>query len=204
VKSELALFRTRGAGGEDRAEAKVISSIREVIYLIDFSILFSWGHFALGRLNILLSAVDWIAKNPKIALLGTIASLIAIPLAVALFVLGENDREIIYDVSAPTAIVRSGRLSDLKLYFHSSEITSDVSSLQVAIWNIGRAPVRRENVLSDHHQVTISFESPTVILDAFAKPTRSIVELDLNKKNSVKGEISCSWNILEREDGVLF
>jgi hypothetical protein len=151
-----------------------------------------------------LSAVAWIAKNPKIGLLGTISSVIAIPLAIVLFVLGENDREILYAVSAPTAIVRSGRLSDLKLYSHGSEITSDVSSLQVVIWNIGRGPVRRENVLSARHEVIISFESPTVILDVFAKPTRSIVEVEVDKKNSVRGQISCSWNILEREDGVIF
>jgi hypothetical protein len=153
--------------------------------------------------KILLSAVDWAARNPKIGLLGTIASVIGILFTIVQFVLDENDREIVYTVAAPTTIVRSGRLSDLRLNFHGSEITSDVSSVQVAIWNTGRASVKRENVLSDQHRLTISFDSPTVVLDVFAKPTRDIVELEVDKTNTARGQIFCSWNILEQEDGLL-
>jgi hypothetical protein len=147
--------------------------------------------------------VDWFAENPRVALIGTTASIIGLVLTLIFFFLSRRERDIRYATSAsPTTIVRNGQSSDLKVHFKDKEVTSDVSSIQIAIWNAGNETVRRDNILSK--QVAIKFDPRTAILEArVEKVTRTLTNVYLDSSDSSRGILYCSWDVLERGDGVL-
>jgi hypothetical protein len=95
------------------------------------------------------SSLDYFAKHPLLGLIGTIASVVGVAFTVIVFFVSQRDRDIRYMVSAsPTTIVRGGQSSDLRVHFKEKEVTSDVSSIQVEIWNNGKESIRGENILS--------------------------------------------------------
>lgn len=147
-----------------------------------------------------VNMIDWFARNPRIGLLGTVASLIGIPLSVFLFAASDKERDIRFEVSAsPTTIIRAGQSSDLKVQFKGRDLNSDVSSIQIAIWNAGRESVRRENILSK--TVTMTLAPETTILEArVKKTTRELLGFHLE---SLGNALSMSWDILEPGDGAL-
>jgi len=147
--------------------------------------------------------VDWFALNPRIGLLGTIASVIGIPLGVALFFLAQADRDIRYSVSAsPTTIVKAGQSSDLRVLFKDKDLNSDVSSIQVAIWNAGKESVKRDNILSK--TMVLELEPPTSILEARIKRvTRNLVNFQVDSSANSPGILKLSWDILEQGDGAV-
>lgn len=149
------------------------------------------------------SIIDWFARNPRVGLLGTIASIVSIPLAVILFWVSKADRDIRYAVSpSPTTIARSGQTSDLRVFFKDKELTSDVSAVQIAIWNAGKEAVRTENILSK--RISLRFAPATSILLVRTKgTTRPIVDCMIDDTAIASGKFELSWNILEAGDGVL-
>lgn len=154
---------------------------------------------ASANLKARITLLDWFARHPIVGLVGTIASI----LSLVLFFLSQKDRDIRYATSAsPTTIVRNGQSSDLKVYFANKELTSDVSSIQIAIWNAGKETVRRENILSK--TIALKFNPPTTILEARVKTvTRNLVNFQINSSDSSSGILYCSWDILEHGDGAL-
>jgi hypothetical protein len=95
------------------------------------------------------SLLDWFAKNPRIGLPGTVASLVGIRLSVYLFFASQERREIVYAFSAsPTSIVKAGQTSELRVFFRELPVNQDVSGIQVEIWNAGKEAVTTENILS--------------------------------------------------------
>jgi hypothetical protein len=147
--------------------------------------------------------VDWFAVNPRIGLIGTIASVISIPLAVLLFLASQKDRNIRYAVSAsPTTIVKAGQSSDLRVQFKGKELTSDVSIMQIAVWNAGKESVKRENILSE--TLSLKLEPRTTILESrIKKTTRNLVGFRMDTSKGSAGILTLSWNILEGGDGAL-
>ena len=144
--------------------------------------------------------IDWFARNPRVGLLGTIASLIGLPLAIVLFLASEKERDIRFEQSAsPTTIIRAGQSSDLRVQFKGRDLNSDVSSLQLTIWNAGRESVRRENILSK--TLTMTIVPATTILEArVKKTTRDLLGFQLENLGT---SLVISWDILEPGDGAL-
>jgi len=147
------------------------------------------------------SLLDWFARNPKMGLAGTVASILGLILAPILYYAADKHREIVYQTSAsPTTIVRSGQSSGIRVFFGDSQVTSDVSSMQVAIWNTGRESIRSGNVLSK--VITLKIDPTAKILDARVKRvTRDLVKFRC-QIHSLE-YVSCSWDILEGGDGAL-
>lgn len=145
----------------------------------------------------------WWLAHPLIGFIGTLASVIGIPLCLVLFFLSQQDRDVRYAVSStPTTIVKAGQTSNLKVQFNNRELTSDVSSIQIAIWNAGKESVRRENILSE--TLSLRLEPATTVLEARVKKmTRDLVAFQVGTSNSSMGILTMSWNILERGDGAL-
>ena len=151
----------------------------------------------------ILRLVDWFALNPRVGLVGTMASVIGLPLCLVLFLLAQKERDIRYTTSAsPTTIVKNGQSSNLRVYYQDKELTSDVTSIQIAIWNAGRESVKRENILSK--TLALKLNPPSRILEARVKKvTRNIVNFQLDTSESAAGILNCSWDILEPGDGAL-
>jgi hypothetical protein len=88
------------------------------------------------------------------------------------------------------------------VHFKDKEVTSDVSSIQIAIWNAGNETVRDTNILSK--RIALKFEPSTPILDARVKRvTRTLTSFRLDSSDSSGGILYCSWDVLEPGDGAL-
>jgi hypothetical protein len=147
--------------------------------------------------------VDFFAENPRIGLIGTAASVVGLLLSPIFFFLGQKDRDVRCVTSAsPTTIVKNGQSSNLRVFYEGKELTSDVTSVQIALWNAGRESVKRENILSK--TIALKFDPPSNIFEARVKNvTRSIVNFQLDASERANGILKCSWDVLEPGDGAL-
>lgn len=133
-----------------------------------------------------------------LGLLGSIASLIGIPLA--LYLSAKEYPQLTYYVHPVKAvIVKSGQTSKLKATYDEKLITTDITVAQVAIWNEGAKPIKRDTVLKP---IVIHVEGDAPILEATIRTSgRDVTQLALNTDEIQQGRVSVFWNILEHKDG---
>ena len=134
-----------------------------------------------------------------LGLIGAVASIISIPLAVYFFLLGNRMRELTYYVHPVKAVVvKTGEASRLAVMYDGKEIKTDVVAVQVALWNQGRETIRKSHVL---RPLVINTVAP--ILEAVVrKETRQgIVGIKLDESEGGSGRLGVSWDILETDDG---
>jgi hypothetical protein len=146
------------------------------------------------------SAVARFFSNPIVGMVGTLASIIGVLLAVYFFVQGAKFRELVYYVNPAQAIVvKTGEASRLRVLVGERELKSDVTTAQIAIWNRGTESLRAGDVLEP---LTIRTSPPVAILEAtIRKKSRNVVDITLDQKHLEEGVVGISWNILEQGDG---
>jgi hypothetical protein len=139
-------------------------------------------------------------SNPLVGVAGSIASIIGLALAIYFFIESQRNRELLYMVHpAKAVIVKSGQLSRLAVTIDGNAITADLTAAQIAFWNQGKEPIRKEHVL---HAFTLRTDPKTPIIDAtLRKKSRDVVHIELDKSRIKDGELMVSWNIMERDDG---
>jgi hypothetical protein len=135
-----------------------------------------------------------------VTLVGTIASVVAIPLAIYFFVKSKETPELAYYIyPVKGAVVQTGQASRLVASFDGQPIQSDISVAQVAIWNQGNRPLKSNDVL---RPIVISTEGNAPILEAtIRKNSREVTQLSLNTDEIQKGRLRLNWAILEQSDG---
>lgn len=141
-------------------------------------------------------------SNPVVGMVGSVASIIGLVLAVYFFLQSQQRRELLYLVSpAKAVIVKAGQLSKLAVTLDGKSIDTDVTAAQLAFWNQGNQAIRREHIL---RPLTLRTAPATPIIDATVRKTsREVVQIDLDKSRLQDGELSISWNILEQGDGAI-
>jgi hypothetical protein len=127
--------------------------------------------------------------------------LIGVLVSLAIYLAQKKEREVVYVVNPTrTQIVSAGQTSAIRVLYQGKELTSDVTSVQIAIWNRGRLPTRRQNV---ERPATIQLIPSVPILESRLinerRPDISIISLD--KTNEARGQLRVDWNILEHDDG---
>jgi len=130
--------------------------------------------------------------------LGIAASLVA---AVVFYVLVESkSRDLsLYINPTKTTIVRSEQTSDLHVLYKGQSVSSDVTALQMAVWNAGKEPIRSEHILAP---IVLSTSPRTPILEARIRHvSRSVVGIQLDTGRLADGILPLSWKILEHNDG---
>lgn len=142
----------------------------------------------------------WCADNPYVAVTGTVASVIALPLSLVLYVASIRSRELsVYVNPTRTILVRSGHSSDLHVVYKGQPISTDVTAIQVGLWNAGREPIRAEHVLQS---IVIETVPKVSILEAGLRfSTRPVVSPTLDTSTLGQGTLGISWKILEHNDG---
>jgi hypothetical protein len=96
-------------------------------------------------------------------------------------------------------VVKAGQASALSVSFKGNQISSDVTALQIAVWNAGKAPIVREEVLTP---VEIVMEPSLPILEAtLRKVSRGITQISLDESGLATGKLRLNWRILEQNDG---
>jgi hypothetical protein len=111
-----------------------------------------------------------------IGVVGSLASVISVPLAIYLFFESYKTRELTYYVHPVRAIVATtGAASRLSVNYAGKEIATDVTAVQVALWNRGRETIRTADILKP---LIIQTEGRTPILEATIRmETRDVVGL---------------------------
>ena len=105
-----------------------------------------------------------------------------------------------YISSTRTAIVQSGKLDNLTLSYFGNNITTDLSSAEIQIWNAGKQPITKEDI---RKPVALRTQHGEPIYKTTITTTRDVVTLDLiNNANHPAGVIPLNWNILEQNDGI--
>jgi hypothetical protein len=140
-------------------------------------------------------------SNPLVGVIGAVASLCGVALAIYFYSMSTNTRELTYMVHPVKAVVvRGGQTSRLSITLDGRPVQGDVTTAQVACWNAGRSSIRKDQIL---RPVVLRTSPPVPIVDAtIRKETRpDITRLCLDKSNFQGGEVGVSWNIMEGNDG---
>src|SRR5690242_9415759 len=146
------------------------------------------------------SAVMRFFSNPIVGILGALASIISVPLAIYFFAQTTQFRELVYYVNPAQAIVvKAGEVSKLRVLIGDRELKSDVTTAQIAIWNRGNESLKPENVLVP---VVIRTVPSVPILEAKIRTkSRDAIGFVLDESHLEDGIVGLSWKILEQGDG---
>ncbi len=141
-------------------------------------------------------------RNPYVGILGSIASIIGLILAVYFWHESRRYRELVYFVNpAKAVVIKSGQTSKLNYFYEGKEIKSDVTAIQIAIWNQGSESIKKENIVSN---INISTTPSVHILEVITrKKSRDAINLVFDQSMAKNGTIPLTWNILENGDGIL-
>jgi hypothetical protein len=89
------------------------------------------------------SILVWFAAHPIVGFVGTIASVLGVAFAAVSYLAAIRTRDLsLYVDPSQTTIVKSGQSSDLHILYKGMDISSDVTALQVELWNAGKESIR--------------------------------------------------------------
>jgi len=145
------------------------------------------------------SVLAWFA-SPWVGLIGTAAAILGLGFAWFTYSNTQRFRKLTYYVHPiRTVVIKSDETTGLRVLHRGQQITGDVTAAQIAVWNQGSEPIRREDIL-DEVRIVTSPRAP--ILEASVrKVSREIIGLRLDDSRRASGMIPLSWKILERDDG---
>jgi len=147
------------------------------------------------------SRLRWFTRPPAIA---TAFGIGVAGFALALYTLiaSRETRELRYSVHPiRTTVLKTGQATGLQVSHRGREIKTDLTAVQIAVWNAGKLSIRPANVLSSIRLRT----TPTVpILESSIRfTTRPVVSAQLADSTAASGAIDLGWKILERNDGFI-
>jgi len=144
--------------------------------------------------------LHFFSTHPLVGLISFIASLISIILFIYALVEGKEKRDLTYCINpVKTRIVQSGKYKALEVLFDKEKIDSDVTAMQIAVWNKGRLPILNTEILETYE---LELKPPTRILDVeITKQSRNLIDIELSKESLGNGRIPINWKILEHNDG---
>jgi len=139
-------------------------------------------------------------SNPLVGAAGSVASIAGLLLATYFYKEGKEAPQLTFYVHPVRAVVlQAGQASRLSARFDNELVRSDITAVQVAVWNRGKLAIRQDRVLKP---VVILTMNHAPILEAqIRKSTREVTELSLNTTDLEKGRVTVSWRILEQNDG---
>jgi hypothetical protein len=137
-----------------------------------------------------------------VGFVGTIASVIAIPLAFYLSFASRSTRELTITSDPPVAVVRAGQMSSVDILYHGERITTDVYARQVYMWNAGTDSIRGEQILEP---IVISIPHGKILEARVKKVSRGLIGILVTGAGIAGSDdrVRLSWNILEHNDGVV-
>jgi hypothetical protein len=141
-------------------------------------------------------------SNPWVGFTGTFASILGVFLAIIFYSGSVRHRHLVC-MAHPmrTAIVRAGESPKVAVRFQGKDVPGSVTSVQIAFWNNGDEPIREVNVL---RPLVIRVGEKVPILEAIVrKMSREVAHVRLDEKLAAQGELSLTWDILEKGDGAV-
>ena len=141
-------------------------------------------------------------SNPWFIAIASICSIFSVIEGVIIYRLQWAKPSIVASMnSVATPVVKTGTASKLAISYEGKPITSDITAVQIAIWNAGKKAVRPEQILNP---ITISVEGKHRILEAqIQRSTREVCKPTLQTDLLSDGKLGINWRILEPKDGLL-
>lgn len=120
-------------------------------------------------------------------------------LAIAFYVEAKREPRLSCFVKPIRSILaRQDRFSDVRLFYHGSELSGSVSGLELVIWNDGNHSIQGSDILEP---VVLRMSDGSRILDSrIIRVTRRLIGTKL-KSTPDGGGIVVDWRILEERDG---
>jgi len=139
-------------------------------------------------------------SKPAVGIIGSLASIIGLLLAIYFYTSAKSHRELSYYVHPAKAIIaKTDEFSRLSVLVDGKPTKQNITAVQFAFWNEGKEPIRPENVLKP---LTVKLSGSTPIVDALIrKKSRDVINIDLDKEKIDKGILRINWNLLEENDG---
>jgi hypothetical protein len=139
-------------------------------------------------------------RNPVVGIVGSVASIASVPLAVYFFAASHRARDLEYFVQpAKAVVVKAGQTSRLQVTLDGVPVGKDVTAVQVAFWNHGSESIRPEQMLQP---LVIRTTGKSRVLEArLRKTSREVSGIALDLSALSDGEVRVSWRILEHNDG---
>lgn len=140
-------------------------------------------------------------RNPIVGVLGSIASVVSVVLAVYFYSASIGERKLTYYVHpAKTSLVSTANTSDFTALYKNSPITGSVSVARIAFWNAGNEPIRKLDILK---MLEINTEGGKILEASLTKQSRDVVNIRLFKDRLDDGVLNIDWNVLETNDGAV-
>jgi hypothetical protein len=116
--------------------------------------------------------------HPVFRVLELVITIVGVVLAIYFYRASIIRPDLTYYVNPVRAsVVKAGVFSRLSVFLDKTKLDSDVSAAQIALWNRGKQPIKRTQILKP---VMLSVEGPAPILEASVrKVSRDIIKLDL-------------------------
>jgi hypothetical protein len=139
-------------------------------------------------------------SHPLLGISASVASIVAIPMSIYFYRASVAAPKLTYYVHpARATVVKAGTASAIAVTYNGKMVATDITAAQVAIWNAGKLPVRRSDILKP---LTIKTTPSVPILEAAVrKLSRDVTHLTLNSAAAAQGEISIDFDIMEQDDG---
>jgi hypothetical protein len=150
--------------------------------------------------NINTSKLKSIICHPVYGSLGFIVGIIGIGVGVFFGMRSIASRKLTFSVyPVRTTVVKSGEASVLSVFANQEKIDSDITAVQVSLWNSGKLEIEKDDILEP---VLVYTEPKVRILEAsIKKASRDIINLQIRTDRFSSGEVPISWNIFEKNDG---
>jgi hypothetical protein len=141
--------------------------------------------------------LDRLSKHPWFTILSWLVSIL---LAIGLFLVSSKHRLLLYAINpTTTTLVQGGGLSDLHVSYKGQELGSDLTAVQILIWNAGRESIRVEHILDP---IKIITSNNVRIIEAQIRGiARPVGNFTIDTTHALEGIVYLQWRILEHDDG---
>jgi len=141
-----------------------------------------------------------IMSNPWVIGIGWILGVLGFVFGVYVYYDSKSERNLIYFVNpARATVVRSDKSSNLVVSYKNEVVRTDITAVQVALWNKGKMSIKKNDVLQP---IVLYTGNGAPILEATIRASqREISRLTLDPAESSKGRLKIDWDILEQNDG---
>ena len=142
-------------------------------------------------------------SNPWVGGIGTVVGIISVLLTLYLYFASKQSRNLVVNLSPVDVLivkVKDGQASKVAVSYDGTLVTSDVTAVEIELWNGGNVPIKKENVLEP---INIIFDG-AVILEANVRGvSRKVIQLTIDDSGRQAGKVGLNWTIMEHDDGAV-
>jgi hypothetical protein len=158
---------------------------------------------AAGKTKVHGKITQWFIQNPLAShAVSFLLGVLSFGATMYFGVQGVRTRELsLYVNPSKTTIVKSGQSSDLHIQYKGKDVSTDVTALQVELWNAGKESIRPEQILLP---IILETTPKVPILEARIRHiSRPLTQVVLDQSHIADGTVAVSWKILEHDDGAV-